>query len=289
MFYNLLVSANSTEWDSGVSCIYIDRFCTYTDCYTLSFFPDEKIKDLMNYPCIFAYEKNIEKNPKYGYIKEMTFLSDNTIKITYDILNVDTFISHGNLLEFAWALDIKTRSYDHELNRTHWAIKNIDLHKFLLTKNIIVPSKISTKPVDITKHDFDVALTFPGEVRDKVEPIAKAFRLKFGENTIFYDKFYVSQLARPNCDTVLQNIYKSHSKLIIMFLCNEYKKEWCGLEFRAIKDIIKCNDDHKIMFIKVSDFDNIAGVFSIDGYIDINEYTTDKIVEFIEQRLSLLK
>ncbi|MCF6207777.1 MAG: TIR domain-containing protein, partial [Ghiorsea sp.] len=78
------------------------------------------------------------------------------------------------------------------------------------------------------------------------------------------------------------------SGLVVVFLCEEYsQKEWCGLEWRAIREIIKCRADDRIMFIR---FDNceIEGVFSIDGFIDANNYSETDISKFILERISLL-
>ncbi len=78
-----------------------------------------------------------------------------------------------------------------------------------------------------------------------------------------------------------------HSLFKLIFLCSEYsKKEWCGLEWRAIKDIIKTKDYEKIMPIRFDDT-KIDGLFSIDGYIDANLFSPEKVAEFIISRANL--
>jgi hypothetical protein len=135
---------------------------------------------------------------------------------------------------------------------------------------------------------FKVALSFPGEKRDYVSAVVKTLKEKIGKkDQIFYDFDYTSQLAKPNLDTLLQNIYRNNAELIVVFLCNEYdEKQWCGLEFRAIRDIIKEKDNNKIMFIR---FDNaeIEGIFSIDGYIDATLFEEKKVAGFIFERMEL--
>ena len=80
----------------------------------------------------------------------------------------------------------------------------------------------ATKTVDITKHEFAVALSFPGEVRGNCRTgragIGKADR----SNSYFYDRNDVSQLARPSQDILLQEIYRLRSKLIVVFLGSDY-------------------------------------------------------------------
>jgi hypothetical protein len=159
------------------------------------------------------------------------------------------------------------------------------LEQLLDKKSIEKVDKSVTKLEDI---QFDVSFSFPGERRKFVSSVADIIRKKLNKNKLFYDFDYQAQLARPNIDSLLQKIYRNNSKLIVVFLSSEYsEKEWCGLEWRAIRDIIKSKDDEKIMFIR---FDNteIDGLFSIDGYIDANKYNEKEIAKFILERIQVL-
>jgi hypothetical protein len=70
----------------------------------------------------------------------------------------------------------------------------------------------------------------------------------------------------------------------VVFLCEEYaQKQWCGLEWRAIRDIIKAKED-KVMFVRFDD-GAVDGVFSIDGYIDARRFSEKEVAGFIMQRL----
>lgn len=113
-------------------------------------------------------------------------------------------------------------------------------------------------------------------------------RENLDNDCLFYGFDYQSQLARPNIDILLQNIYRNNAKLIVVFLSKEYaEKEWCGLEWRAVRDIIKSKGDEQIMFVKFDDA-QIEGLFSIDGYIDANIFTPENVAEFILERIKLL-
>jgi hypothetical protein len=145
--------------------------------------------------------------------------------------------------------------------------------------------KSTTKLSDI---NFKVAVSFPGEKRGYVSSVVDYLKLKLGKDQIFYDFDYQAQIARPNADILLQDIYHKQSDLIVIFLCEEYnKKEWCGLEWRAIRDLIKSKEDERIMFVK---FDNaeIDGTFSIDGYIDASFFKEDKVAQFVLDRINVL-
>lgn len=144
--------------------------------------------------------------------------------------------------------------------------------------------KSSTK---LSEIHFRVAVSFPGEKRRYVSMVVDCLRPILGKDKVFYDFDYQAQIARPNADILLQNIYHKQSELIVIFLCEEYvKKDWCGLEWRGIRDLIKSKDDEKIMFIR---FDNakLDGTFSIDGYINGNLYKPKQVADFILNRLSL--
>lgn len=120
-----------------------------------------------------------------------------------------------------------------------------------------------------------------------VEKIAQELERRLGPNTYFYDNNYVSQLARPSLDTLLQGIY-SRAKLDVVFLSSDYqKKDWCGVEFRAIREIISTRENERVMFVRTDD-GAVEGVFRTDGYVDARRFEPAKIAEFICQRLSLL-
>jgi serine protease AprX len=133
---------------------------------------------------------------------------------------------------------------------------------------------------------FSVAVSFPGEKRDYVKDVVAELRqLKMPRKEIFYDKFYPEELAVPDLDTVLQQIYRNDSELIVIFISAEYeKKDWCGLEWRAIRDIIKARRGQDIMPLRFDDTD-VPGLFSIDGYLDLRDRDPDNVAALILKRL----
>ncbi|MCL1872558.1 MAG: tetratricopeptide repeat protein [Clostridiales bacterium] len=141
---------------------------------------------------------------------------------------------------------------------------------------------------DIHTHEFDIAVSFPGEHRAYVRAVVDALikEDKIEAANIFYDEFYQAFLAIPSSDTLLQDIYRNRSKLIVAFLCEDYqKKEWCGLEARAIRDLIKERQHNSIMLIRMDD-GKVAGFFGIDGWIDARKHQPAEIANYINQRLT---
>ncbi len=140
----------------------------------------------------------------------------------------------------------------------------------------------------VDQINFKVAVSFPGEHRNYVSKVVDILRENLGKDQVFYDHDYQSQLARPDLDTMLQNIYRNNSDLVVVFLCKEYaEKEWCGLEWRAVRDIIKSKENDHVMFVRFDD-SQVDGVFSIDGYIDANHFSENDVSKFILERVQLI-
>jgi hypothetical protein len=134
---------------------------------------------------------------------------------------------------------------------------------------------------------FDVALSFPGARRNYVRQVADSLVRSLGSDRIFFDENFRAELARPNSDILLQNIYRKQSKLVVVFASAEYEQsEWCGLEWRVMRDLIKARDDASIMFMRFDDAE-IPGLLSIDGYIDLRNFTAAEAADLIRNRLEL--
>lgn len=287
--YNLLVSANDEAWKGEPFILEVSRCVRqYTNDELINKYGDlreEQIDEIRKFPCVFAYEAGCRLNPKFGIIKQIT-VRQGKVKIEYELTELDKFITHSDIKDMLFDLDID----EWEMNRTHWAIKDVNLSKELEAKGVRLPSwaRSGAKVIDISNHRFDVSFSFPGEVRSYVESIAAGVERIIGPNSYFYDNNYKAQLARPSLDTLLQDIYLNRSKLIVVFLCQKYQeKEWCGIEFRAIKEIIKAKQNLKVMFIKM-DEGKVDGVFSNDGYIDGRTHSPEEVAKFIHERVLLI-
>lgn len=134
-------------------------------------------------------------------------------------------------------------------------------------------------------NSFKVAFTFAGENRGYVEQVAIDLEVKVGKGNLFYDNFFKAELARMDLDIYLQDIYHNKSEFIVVFLSKDYEeKEWCGLEWRSIRDLIKRKESNRIILVKLSEF-NLGGLFSIDGYLDGTKNNPSIISELISRRI----
>jgi len=68
-----------------------------------------------------------------------------------------------------------------------------------------------------------------------------------------YDKYYDTEFARRGLGFYLPELYRDQSDLVVVVVCRSYQqKEWCGLEWDAIFDLLKrrnsevmlCRFDH---------------------------------------------
>jgi hypothetical protein len=202
------------------------------------------------------------------------------------------FVTNGNqlaiwlnyiLYHLSIAHPTKFRSTKVELD-PFWASLNA-VEDFLEHPSISRSAKTLTS---IELQKFRVALSFPGEQRPFVSQVAERLTAALGEHSVFYDLNYAAQLARPNLDLLLQSIYHDNSDLIVVFLSKEYdQKEWCGLEWRAIRDLIKSKKDYSLMLMRF-DRSDVKGSFSIDGYIDLSSSTPETAASLILERLATL-
>jgi hypothetical protein len=135
---------------------------------------------------------------------------------------------------------------------------------------------------------FLVALSFPGEKRGFVETVANTIADVIGKEKVLYDRYLQAELARLNLDLHLGRLYHDESELIVPFFCADYeRKEWCGLEWRQIRDLAKQRKDEQIMPFRFDDTP-IPGVLSIDGYLPIGDRSPQQVADLILERLALI-
>jgi hypothetical protein len=156
--------------------------------------------------------------------------------------------------------------------------------KAVPTRRTAVPTVGPRVGINIFTHVFRVAFSFPGEARHRIGPIARHVQEALGPDSVFYDEWYKAELARPDLDLRLQGIY-TRAELVVVCLCAGYeRKQWCGLEWRPIRDLIKKRED-RIMLLRLDDAD-VAGSFSIDGYIDLRTHDDPETGALVVHRIT---
>lgn len=221
--YNFLMSADDSSWN-GKPVLFDEDRCSFYIRNEQGDISQLSVSEIKKFPCFFTYEEGCKKDPKFGRICDIT-IRQKTVKIDYEIVELDSFISYTDIPDMLFDLGIHHGRW--ALSRTRFEVKNVDLAKALALKNIGLPLQFmrSETKVDITKHHFDVAFSFPGEVRDYVKAIADELKKIVEPNTYFYDNNFKAQLARPSLDILLQDIYRNRSKMVIVFYVKNFKKK----------------------------------------------------------------
>ena len=70
--------------------------------------------------------------------------------------------------------------------------------------------------------------------------VAAILAKRFSEAAILYDKFHEAEFARGDLAIYLPDLYHEQADLVVAVVCPDYdKKEWIGLEWDAIHDLLK--------------------------------------------------
>lgn len=143
--------------------------------------------------------------------------------------------------------------------------------------------------MDVARHRFEVALSFPGEHRAYVERVAASLAEALGPDACFYDRIYRAQLAVPNADVLLQEIYGERSDLVVAFVCREYdEKKWCGVEWRKIRERLAEGGAGEIMYVRL-DVGDVAGMTTLDGFVDAQEEAPETVASLILEKLQVVQ
>lgn len=139
-----------------------------------------------------------------------------------------------------------------------------------------------------TTKRFRVALSFPGEKRDYVSRVADALAEKLGRDAVFYDKWHEDDESYINFRVDLESNYHAQADLVVPFLCKDYaQKEWCGIEWRAILDLITRRPD--IIMPLRFDMTKIVGLYeTVDRHLDVSNLSSSEAAKKILARLSAL-
>ncbi|MEJ1962947.1 MAG: toll/interleukin-1 receptor domain-containing protein [Gammaproteobacteria bacterium] len=145
--YNLLMTPEEGAWDKPTWVIDPSRYLEHTHKSLQEKFAaltDDVIAQLKTIPALFTYEKSLKAPARVGRIVEIQQLTRD-IRLT---VSMDPFvppIAPVRLEQLYRDLDIDQK---YEVNRLHWALKNVDLAQVLTTAGIIpaVPLQAPRRP-----------------------------------------------------------------------------------------------------------------------------------------------
>jgi hypothetical protein len=134
---------------------------------------------------------------------------------------------------------------------------------------------------------FRIAFSFAGEKRDFVAEVAAILAGRFSEEKILYDKYHEAEFARARLGRYLPKLYHEQADLVVVVICEDYsQKEWPGLEWDAVFDLIKKRKEAEVMLCRF-DHATVEGLFSDAGYVGLDDKTPEQAARLILQRLAL--
>ncbi|HWB05285.1 MAG TPA: tetratricopeptide repeat protein [Verrucomicrobiales bacterium] len=149
---------------------------------------------------------------------------------------------------------------------------------------MIPPEDASAPASAVPARRFRVALSFPGAKREFVRKVAEELAENLGRERVFYDNWHRAELAQPDLDVLLSDLYYRDAELIVPFFCHDYaERDWCELELRQMRALQLDREGWRIMPFRF-DGGEIKGVRRTDGFITIAEDTaanradTEKII-----------
>gem|GEM_PF-1988486 len=138
-------------------------------------------------------------------------------------------------------------------------------------------------------HRYRVAISYAGEDRPRVKPVASALAKRYGKDRIFYDEFHRSYLLGKNLNERLVEAY-SDAELVVVFLSRDYpKKNWCGVEWAVVQDIFFTRKrEHCVLVFKDKGAKSIPGWGPRDYYAQFDSAGTKQWVSDIVQKLETI-
>jgi hypothetical protein len=189
--YNLLVTGLEGTW-GGSAYEYERGRCVreYTDpeiAEKYKAMSKDDIAALMAMPCLFAYEDGVNKSARIGWLtKVRPGASD--VRVEFEIEKDLPAITAARLKKLTAELDIT----DWELNRTHWAVKDVNLLQTLMTAGILKEAQIRSRGTDskLVRFGLTTAITDlhvrpsvfrvpPGKVEADLVSLMMPFEMEF--------------------------------------------------------------------------------------------------------------
>lgn len=134
---------------------------------------------------------------------------------------------------------------------------------------------------------FRVALSFAGEKRSYVARLASLLAQRLGQGAILYDKYHEAEFARHDLGFYLPGLYHYDSDLVVVVICRDYdSKEWCGLEWDAIFDLLKQRKNDDVMLCRFERA-SVKGLYSTAGFLDLDHKSEEETTARILERLAL--
>lgn len=141
------------------------------------------------------------------------------------------------------------------------------------------------KAVNVRKsaYPWDVAVSFAGEHRDKVEEFRHI--INSAGYTVFYDFDQKHMLWGQNLRQKLRDTYSNEAEFMVVFLSKEYpEKDWTSFEFDVGKEARHKRTKEYLLPVIIDDV-TVVGLSSDYGYVDARTTSIQEIANLLIKKL----
>lgn len=139
--YSLIVTAEAGAWDRRRYGIPRSRFGEYTAEGLRARYEaldGRALADLKSMPVLLAYEQGHNLPARVARITRFFHSSGAELRFEYEPFDMIPSIRAESITQLAWELDIG----EWEMNRTHWAVKDVDLFEVFRDAGLVEPSPL---------------------------------------------------------------------------------------------------------------------------------------------------
>lgn len=144
--FNLLISGNDEVFRGDPWTLERSRVFEHTHEAVAAPYRDlnqQQFEQLRRFPALIGYEKGVGRNARIARIDRVR-LRDAEIRVEYTFVPNLPEITPEQLENLSWELDIRK----YELNRTHWALKDVDIFAEFLSAGIMSADTYSSVPAE---------------------------------------------------------------------------------------------------------------------------------------------
>ena len=218
--YSLLMSGIQSLWDRSPAEFSLDRIFEHTSQPLRERFSNLDGSDageIPRLPALFAYESPLRAEARVGRVTRVQRRSGGFVRVGFEVTAGIPPIGQDKLLAMAWELDIT----DSEFNRTHWAVKDVDLMQELARAGLLGQGDVAADRSSIASVEGHRELV----VRPSV------FKVPSGD--IEADLVSVMRPFNPGFECVSEAIGDACARLGLR--CQDANTEW--RESEIIQDI----------------------------------------------------
>lgn len=133
------------------------------------------------------------------------------------------------------------------------------------------------------EYEYDIALSFAGEDRERAE--ALAILLAEDGIRVFYDRYETAQLWGRDLYQHLQAVYRDQAKYCVIFVSEAYaRKLWTRHELKQAQARAFRENEEYILPLRLDDTE-IPGINATIGYVDLRTTAVDEIHHLIVRKL----